>query len=60
MTDPECPYCGCLLSIRAENDGRDETYAAYCPSCHVRISKFVWRAYDLEDVIRDLNRRAKE
>lgn len=52
-----CPFCGGYAELRAENDGRDETYAIHCTACNMHFTKFVWRAYDKEDVLKDWNRR---
>lgn len=59
LTKP-CPFCGGEAELRSVIDNRDETYAIHCKACHMHFTKFVWRAYDRIDVIKEWNGRVKE
>ena len=41
-----CPFCGDIVEIREEMDGRAETYSIHCRGCDMHYTKFVWRARD--------------
>lgn len=47
--------CGGQVEIRAESEGRDETYAVYCTRCNMRFSRFVWRARSEDEVAQEWN-----
>lgn len=55
-----CPFCGGPVELRDETDGRDETYAIHCIGCNMHYTKFVWRSYSKENVVKEWNGRAME
>lgn len=55
-----CPFCGDIVEIREEMDGRDETYSIHCRGCDMHYTKFVWRARDKRGVIKEWNRRVDQ
>ena len=55
-----CPFCGSTAKIREEMDGRAETYSIHCIGCDMHYTKFIWRARDKQDVIKEWNRRVDE
>ena len=55
-----CPFCGGDVEMHDVMDGRNETFAFHCNSCHINYTKFDWVARDRKDVIKEWNRRVKE
>ena len=55
-----CPFCGDIVEIREEMDGRAETYSIHCRGCDMHYTKFVWRARDKRGVVKEWNQRANQ
>ena len=55
-----CPFCGSTAKIREEMDGRSETYSIHCIGCDMHYTKFIWRARDKRDVVKEWNQRVDE
>ena len=55
-----CPFCGDIVEIREEMDGRAETYSIHCRGCDMHYTKFVWRARDKKGVTKEWNQRVDQ